>query len=318
MRRLFILISLFLSIAPETLSPKDLVLGAKILLYSRELDIVDFGDGKTKNFLSKSMSSSIVILSPELYKSWGKIIDEFIATGNLIILKATTMLLNQSVADNICNILEHQNLRASNSLTSGVSLILYLTGENGTDNAINIAMQLNGPRIGGTVFASNNNTQLQLINELLFVKSKGNTTATLDNCTCCILKPHAVKAGHTGKIINDIIKQGYEISCVSSLNFTKVQAEEFLEVYKGVIPDYMDHVIELCSGLSIALEIRAENAVETFRSTAGPWDIEMAKEIRPLSIRGLYGETKVRSAIHCTDLPIDAAAECEYCFHILE
>ena len=107
-------------------------------------------------------------------------------------------------------------------------------------------------------------------------------------------------------------------SCVSSLNFTKVQAEEFLEVYKGVIPDYMDHVIELCSGLSIALEIRAENAVETFRSTAGPWDIEMAKEIRPLSIRGLYGETKVRSAIHCTDLPIDAAAECEYCFHILE
>lgn len=264
------------------------------------------------------MSSSIIILSPETYKSWGKIVDEFIAAGNLIILKATSMILNQSVADNICNILEHQNLRASNSLTSGVSLILHLTGENGIDNVTNISMQLNGPKIAGTILASNNNTQLQLIKDLLFVKNKGNVTATLDNCTCCIIKPHAVKAGDTGKIINDIIKQGYEISCVSSLNFTKVQAEEFLEVYKGVIPDYMDHVVELCSGLSIALEVRAENAVETFRSTAGPWDIEMAKEIRPLSLRGLYGETKVRSAIHCTDLPIDAAAECEYCFRILE
>lgn len=43
----------------------------------------------------------------------------------------------------------------------------------------------------------------------------------------------------------------------------------------GVIPDYPEHVIQLCSGLSVALEIRAEDAVETFRQTAGPWDVEM-------------------------------------------
>jgi len=41
-----------------------------------------------------------------------------------------------------------------------------------------------------------------------------------------------------------------------------------------------DHVIELCSGMCIALELRAEAAVATFRQTAGPWDVEMAKELR--------------------------------------
>jgi hypothetical protein len=48
-------------------------------------------------------------------------------------------------------------------------------------------------------------------------------------------------------------------------------------VYKGVIPDFADHVSQLAMGLCVALEVRAENAVRTFRETAGPWDVEMAK-----------------------------------------
>lgn len=67
----------------------------------------------------------------------------------------------------------------------------------------------------------------------------------------------------------------------------------------------------------MAIEVRAQNAVLTFRETAGPWDVELAKELRPDTIRGLFGEDKVRSAVHCTDLPTDGELECEYCFRIL-
>ena len=88
-------------------------------------------------------------------------------------------------------------------------------------------------------------------------------------------------------------------------------------MYKGVIPDFQDHVMQLCSGMSVALELRAEDAVTTFRQTAGPWDVEMARELRPKSLRGMYGESNVRSGVHCTDLPVDAIAECEYCFRII-
>jgi nucleoside-diphosphate kinase len=53
-------------------------------------------------------------------------------------------------------------------------------------------------------------------------------------------------------------------------------------VYKGVIPDFADHVAQLAMGLCVALEVRAENAVRTFRETAGPWDVEMAKVSCPV------------------------------------
>ena len=79
-----------------------------------------------------------------------------------------------------------------------------------------------------------------------------------------------------------------------------------------------DHVIELCSGMCIALELRAEEAVSTFRQTAGPWDVEMAKELRPDTLRGKYGVDRVRNAIHCTDLESDSQAENEYCFKIMD
>jgi len=55
-----------------------------------------------------------------------------------------------------------------------------------------------------------------------------------------------------------------------------------------------------------------------YRQLAGPWDIEIAKEIRPDSIRAKCGETRVLSGIHCTDLETDGESECEYCFQILE
>ena len=59
-----------------------------------------------------------------------------------------------------------------------------------------------------------------------------------------------------------IIQQGYEISAVDSFQFDKRQSEEFLEVYKGVIPEFTDQAVQLCSGVSVCMELRAENAVE--------------------------------------------------------
>ena len=48
-------------------------------------------------------------------------------------------------------------------------------------------------------------------------------------------------------------------------------------MYQGVIPDFPEHVTQLSLGTSVALEVRAQSAVQTFRETAGPWDVEMAK-----------------------------------------
>eukprot|EP01034_Spumella_vulgaris_P024377 gene24377-30717_t len=57
--------------------------------------------------------------------------------------------------------------------------------------------------------------------DLLFDNQQVPTTATLDNCTCCIVKPHAIKAKQLGNILDLVISQGYEISCLRSLQFDR-------------------------------------------------------------------------------------------------
>ena len=69
----------------------------------------------------------------------------------------------------------------------------------------------------------------------------------------------------------------------------KPTAEEFYEVYKGVVPEYVPLTEHMTTGPSIVLEVRQENAVKAFRDLAGPADPEIAKNLRPNTIRALFG-----------------------------
>ena len=37
----------------------------------------------------------------------------------------------------------------------------------------------------------------------------------------------------------------------------------------------------------------------------GPHEVEIAKHIRPQTLRAKFGKDKVKNAVHCTDLPED-------------
>ncbi len=50
---------------------------------------------------------------------------------------------------------------------------------------------------------------------------------------------------------------------------------------------------ELTTGPCVALEVRQENAVKGFRELCGPLDPEVARQIRPNSIRARFGIDKV-------------------------
>jgi nucleoside-diphosphate kinase len=62
-------------------------------------------------------------------------------------------------------------------------------------------------------------------------------------------------------------------------------AEEFYDVYKGVLVEYLPIIEHLSNGPCIALEIRQENVVEQFRKMVGPCDPEIAKYLRNNTIR---------------------------------
>lgn len=78
--------------------------------------------------------------------------------------------------------------------------------------------------------------------------------------------------GLAGKIISSILEAGFEISMLEMFNMEKANAEEFYEVYKGVVQEYGSMVAELTSGPCLAMEIRAQNAPQAFREMVGPSD----------------------------------------------
>lgn len=57
------------------------------------------------------------------------------------------------------------------------------------------------------------------------------------------------------------------------------------------------------------MEVRQANVVKTFREMVGPSDPEIAKYLRPDTIRAKFGFDRVRNAVHCTDLPEDGVIE---------
>jgi nucleoside-diphosphate kinase len=145
-------------------------------------------------------------------------------------------------------------------------------------------------------------------------RSNLKTTALFTNCTCAIVKPHIIQKFQAGRIIDMILTEGFEISAMHMFYLDRPTSEEFLEVYKGVLPEYSSLVDQLITGPCIALEIRQENVVKAFRELCGPHDPEIARVLRPKTIRAKYGLDRVKNAVHCTDLAEDGVLEV---FHIV-
>ena len=91
--------------------------------------------------------------------------------------------------------------------------------------------------------------------------------------------------GQVGQILDAILAAGFEISAMELFNMSRPVVEEFLDVYKGVLPEYLPMVEHLSNGPVIALEVRQENAVSSFRELCGPHDPEIAKHLRPNTLR---------------------------------
>lgn len=116
--------------------------------------------------------------------------------------------------------------------------------------------------------------------------------------------------------------QAYVITALQMFSLDAVNASEFLEVYKGVVPpgEFGSMLDELTSGPFVAMELAdpdGANPVDPIREIAGPADPEIARMLRPNSIRAKFGLNKIQNAVHCTDLEEDGPLEVSYFFTIL-
>ena len=54
--------------------------------------------------------------------------------------------------------------------------------------------------------------------------------------------------------------------------------------------------------------MQGQEAVHRLRELCGPFDVEVARHLRPDTLRALHGRDNVHNVVHCTDLPEDCRA----------
>ena len=327
----------------DNLNLKDLFIGSAVNVHSRQLNIVDFGDKYTKDKLGKMKEKTLVMIKPDCMNKMGEILDR-VASEGFTICNARMLLLSREEAAEFYS--EHKGKeffeRLLDLMTEAPVLAFEITGPDAiknwrtilgptdpvdarNDSPDSIRAQFGSNVTRNACHGSDSPEAAQREIDFFFgaakKKPKGMVTATLgeSDCTLGIIKPHAVAAGLTGKIIMEIINSGLglEISALQLRSMNKANSEEFYEVYKGVVREYGGMVDEIMSGPCIAMEITGKDAHSKFREFVGPSDPEIARHLRPNTLRAKFGEDKVKNALHCTDLPEDGTLESEYFFKIL-
>ena len=134
------------------------------------------------------------------------------------------------------------------------------------------------------------------------------------NITLTMIKPDAVAAGHSGKIIDLIIQSGFKIQAMKLSRLSKEKAEEFYAIHKerGFFNDLIKFMTE---GPIIAAILEKDNAVEDFRKLIGATNPANAAEG---TIRKLYAVDIERNAVHGSDSDENAAIEASFHFSGLE
>jgi nucleoside-diphosphate kinase len=136
----------------------------------------------------------------------------------------------------------------------------------------------------------------------------------MSNRTFTMIKPDATSKGHTGAILDQIIKAGFSIKAMKWIQLSEAQAGEFYAVHKER-PFYGELVEFMCSGPIVAAILEKENAVADFRTLIGATNFKDAAEG---TIRKKYATSIGENAIHGSDSDENAKIEGDFFFSGLE
>lgn len=132
--------------------------------------------------------------------------------------------------------------------------------------------------------------------------------------TFAIIKPDAVKASVTGRILARIEAEGFRLVAMRLQHLTKGEAEGFYAVHAarpffGGLTDFMS------SGPCVLLCLEAEGAILKWRALMGATNPANAE---PGTLRQEFGASIDNNATHGSDAPETAAFELGYFFRGLE
>jgi len=129
-----------------------------------------------------------------------------------------------------------------------------------------------------------------------------------------MIKPDAFANGHSGAILDKIIKAGFKLIALKMTSLSTAKAGEFYAVHQAR-PFYGELVEFMSRGPVIAAILEKENAVADFRKLIGATDPAKADAG---TIRKLFAASVGENAIHGSDSDENAAIESDFFFSNLE
>ncbi len=132
----------------------------------------------------------------------------------------------------------------------------------------------------------------------------------MNNITLTIIKPDAVKDGHSGAILEQIEKAGFRIMAMKMKHMSETEAGAFYAVHKER-PFYQELVGYMSSGPVIPVVLEKANAVSEFRNLIGATNPANAEEG---TIRKRFGKSLSSNAIHGSDSDENADIEAHFFF----
>lgn len=318
----------------------DILVGGKVTIFSRQYRVADFEDEHTRRALGKSKTPAFAMLRH--IEALGTVWTNIEGAG-LRVLNARMVRLSPAEAASVAS-------GCDASVGAGAALALELQGEEPAARmqALRSHLQEEGSLAAGAMAVALSEHESRLL-EAFFSRDSSRrmdcaneaTAAMSGDCAVVMVLPTAVAKGLAGRILSDLMGslsssgkgsaggaaaggaggRGAEPLAVSALcmhDLDRRCADEFLEVYRLVVPDFGELAAEYCSGPCIALEVTGPDAVERLRAIVGPRDIDVAKRVRPHTLRARYGFSSASPAIHVTDLPEDGPLESEYLFLLLQ
>ena len=132
----------------------------------------------------------------------------------------------------------------------------------------------------------------------------------MNNKTFAIIKPDAVKNGHSGQIIDRVINSNFKILGLKLIRMTKSQAEGFYEVHSDK-PFYAELTEFMSSGKCIVMALQREDAVNEWRKLIGATNPAEADDG---TIRKDFASSLGENAVHGADSNENASREIGFFF----
>jgi nucleoside-diphosphate kinase len=139
-------------------------------------------------------------------------------------------------------------------------------------------------------------------------------TKQMSNRTFTMIKPDAFANGHSGAILDRIIKAGFKLIALKMTTLSSRKAGEFYAIHRER-PFYGELVEFMSRGPIVAAILEKENAVADFRKLIGATDPAKADAG---TIRKLFAVSLGENAIHGSDSDENAAIESNFFFSNLE